>query len=73
MLDEAKLDEWLDTKVLGLRYERIHATSDAKNWPLTVVTIHVGRDLQVFVDNVPKERVADDFLVRVQNALDSAR
>jgi len=73
MLDEITLAKWIDTEVLHLRYERIHATSDAKNWPLALVTVHIGRDLESFVDNVSCELVADDFTVRAQNAIDILR
>lgn len=73
MPDRGKLEEWIDTQILHLRYELIHAAPDAKNWPLTAVTVQLGRDLQAFLDNVSRELVADDFAVRVQNALDSVR
>jgi len=73
MPDQGKLEQWIETQILHLRYELIHAAQDAKNWPLTAVTVQLGRDLQAFLDNVPREHVADDFAVRVQNALDSVR
>jgi hypothetical protein len=73
MLDKATLDDWIDAEIMHLRYERIHAPSETRNWPQVLVTSHVGRDLEAFVDNVAPELVSDDFAVRAQNALDSLR
>ncbi len=73
MLAVSELTEWLETEILHLRYERIHAAVDSKRWPLASMTIHLRDDLQAFVDNVSHELIADDFAVRTQNALDSLR
>lgn len=72
-LDESTLARRIDDQVVRLTYDRIHAASDVKNWQIGAITIHLGRDLQLFVDNVPAGVVVEDFAVRAQNALDTLR
>jgi len=70
-VDESKLDRRINTEIVNLTYDRIHVTSEAKQWQPRAISRQLGRDLQVYVDNVPAQLVGDDFQRRVQASLDS--
>jgi hypothetical protein len=68
-VDEAALDRRINKEIVHLTYDRMGITIEQKQWPLGMVSQHLGRDLFVFVENVPAERVAPSFDNRARTAL----
>jgi hypothetical protein len=54
-----------------LTYARTKVTPEKKQWQLSAITAKVGDDLQIFVENMPMNRVEPNFHRRTLDALKS--
>jgi hypothetical protein len=68
---EKQIDRRINKEIVHLAYARTKVTPEKKQWQLSAITAKVGDDLQIFVENVPMNRVEPNFHRRTLDALKS--
>jgi hypothetical protein len=67
--DEEGLVWRVNKEIVHLTYDRLNISLEDRLWPVGAVSQHLGRDLQVFVEQVAPELVERSFFDRVDAAL----
>jgi len=66
---ERRIDRRMNKEIVRLTYARTNGAPGKKQWQLNAITAKVGDDLQIFVNNVPMNRVEPNFHRRTLDAL----
>lgn len=67
---EKAIDRRINKETAHLTYARVGMTVEATGWQFPLITLKVGDELKVFIDNVPKDLVDARFFGRVEPLTD---
>jgi hypothetical protein len=64
-----KIDARVAQEIVHLTYNRITIATQARQWDYRIIWQDLARCMQAFLDVVPRDRVADDFVAQVEALL----